>query len=157
MNLDESVSMWYGSLDKEDPTSIPNVTFIPGKPRDKGIYIKCSSCAETKIMLQLELQGCKDEEKKFAYRTNTSSKTDAEYNYLRSTHQLYQKHTALSLRLVEPFFNTNRVIIMDANFASVSTTNALKCHGLDSIGMVKTNKHCRLLYGENDKVVRRRK
>ena len=49
-----------------------------------------------------------------------------------------QASTALTLRLVKPYFGTNRTIIADSAFSSVITAHALLSHGLRFMGVVKT-------------------
>ena len=50
----------------------------------------------------------------------------------------YQKSTALTLRLVKPWFASNRIVVADSWFGSVQTVVALYDHGLYGVLNVKT-------------------
>lgn len=47
-------------------------------------------------------------------------------------------HTAVTLRAAEPFFGTNRTIVADSHFSSVSTAYWCFAAGLNFMGIVKT-------------------
>ena len=46
--------------------------------------------------------------------------------------------TATTLRLLEPYFESHRLVFIDSWFQSVKTATELKRRGLDSLGVVKT-------------------
>lgn len=117
--IDECMSAFEGVSSKFSVTGAPSITKIIRKPRGIGHELKSTACGDSKMIILLELQeGAKlMEHKKF---------TDKE-----------QSHTAQTLRLVEPWFNTHRIIVGDSAFGSLSTTCALLAVGLNCIMMVK--------------------
>lgn len=117
--IDECMSAFEGISNKYSVTGAPSVTKIIRKPRGIGHELKSTACGDSNIIIQLELQeGAKlMETKKFTKEE--------------------QAHTAQTLRLVEPWFNTHRIIVGDSAFGSLSTTCALIAAGLNCIMMVK--------------------
>jgi hypothetical protein len=95
---------------------------IKRKPVSTGVEIRNAADADSRILLQLEIQEEKEsmDSKPFIAETNN------------------KPHTAAVLRLVQPWFGTFRTIYGDSAFASVNT--AMKCweYGLYFIGLVKT-------------------
>jgi hypothetical protein len=91
-------------------------------------------------MLKMEIQedAASMKKKKFQIR-HSAEAADREYRMLEKKGDLHPYHVAIALRLTENYFGSRRVIYMDAHFASVANTLALRDHGLHSIGMVKGN------------------
>jgi len=99
---------------------MPHVTKIARKPKGIGCELKSAADGMTGILLRLEIQEGADAmaKKKFA--------------------DIHKYHTAVTLRLVEPWFGSNRIIVGDSAFASFATVIALLMVGLFFRGIVKT-------------------
>ena len=93
--------------------------FLPRKPTPLGIMLKVVVDTKSGVMLSAEVVEGKEKDG------------------LKKYVGLYQKTTACTLRLTEPWQGSERVIIMDAWFGSVQTSVALAKVGLYSIGNVK--------------------
>jgi hypothetical protein len=103
---------------------MPHVTKIPRKPKSSGCELKAAADVVSMIMLRLEIQ-----EGKEAMR-------------LKKFMNDYPHHVAVTLRLVEPWFRTGRIIKADSAFSSFLTAIALLKFGLFFIGIVKTATKC---------------
>ena len=113
LNPDESMIQWLGK-------HMPGFMSVGRKPTDKGCEVHTVCCGVSGIMVGGEVfEGAKAME-------------DAKYC------EKYQKSTALTLRLVEPFKGENRIVIADSWFGSVETALALYEHGFYGILNVKT-------------------
>ncbi|OQR88144.1 hypothetical protein THRCLA_22900 [Thraustotheca clavata] len=103
------MSAWQGSNRKHKHNGMPHVTKIQRKPEGIGEEIKTIACAETSILLQLDL-----------------------VEGVRQAGKQYQKElgsgTATVLRLSQPYFGTGRTVVADSAFASVKTLIELKKH-----------------------------
>ena len=106
-------------LDTAD--SIPHLTKFIRKPEGVGTELKDCSDGTTCLCLRLEIQEGKEAmaTKKFCGPTVNSG-------------------TAIVLRLVEPWFQTDRLVCGDSAFASVATALECRRHGLHFTGIVKT-------------------
>ena len=62
----------------------------------------------------------------------------AEYTAVKDFENEHLHETAVTLRLLQPWFHTNRVVCADSFFASVHTPEALYDKGLRLTGVVKT-------------------
>jgi hypothetical protein len=67
--------------------------------------------------------------------------SDDAYAALEASNDVYAATTAQTLRLVEPWFRTGRIVDMDAWFMSMICLMALHRHGLFSMGIVKTGQY----------------
>ncbi|AYV87237.1 MAG: bifunctional aspartate aminotransferase [Sylvanvirus sp.] len=103
------------------PSGLPHQTKISRKPEGVGSEIRCVIDARSQVMLQLELQESKEEM--------------ATKKYVQDGESL---STAGVLRLVEPWFNTSRMVYGDSACASVNTAVKLRERGLHFSGLVKT-------------------
>lgn len=114
------MSQWEGADGQFNERGLPHVTRIRRKPKPVGAEIKCCADGESGIMLRLEIQ------------KGAAAMAHAEFT------DQYQANTALTLRLLKPWFNTGRLVHADSAFASKGTAVAIMCHGLQFIGLVKT-------------------
>ena len=119
--IDESVSSWRGKDGDFCCDGMPHVTCIDRKPKGVGCEIKNCAVADTKVMLQLEIQ------------------EGAEIMCTREYVADYKlAGTAQVLRLTKPWHGSGRAISADSAFASVTTALACRKHGLHFTGLVKT-------------------
>ena len=111
--VDESMVFWTGLGDL-------HITYLPRKPTPFGIMLKTACCAASKVMLAAEVVEGKvvDATKKWFAETGAT--------------------TSCTLRLVEPYKGTGRVVIGDSWFGSCKTAEwLLDVMGLYSILSVK--------------------
>ena len=120
--VDELMSQWEGKEFKYDPTGCPHMTKMPKKPVSVGMECKCSCDAESGIMLFLELQ---------------EGKKEMALKHYRAPPHSIQSHTAITMRCVEHWFHTHRIVVGDSAFASVQTCKHLLRYGMHFIGVVK--------------------
>ena len=94
ITVDESMIMWLGM-------STARLIYLPRKPTPLGFMLKSSVCSQSCIMNMAEIvEGAEfDGNKKFC--------------------DDWQRTTATTLRLVEPYFGTGRIIFGDAWFGSL--------------------------------------
>ena len=118
--VDECMSPWEGKEAKWSSDGMPQVTKIFRKPKGIGAELKAAADGESCVIIRLEIQEGK------------AAMAAAKY---MTTHAA---HTAITLRLVEPWFGTKRIIIGDSAFASLATCVALLSAGLFFMGIVKT-------------------
>jgi len=117
------MSLWEGKELPHEEGGVPHCTKIKGKPVSQGVECKCSADAESGIMLRLEIQegAASMRQKKF-----------------QSGDEQYPFHTAVTLRAVEPWHRSHRLVVADSAFSSVATAIAMLQHGLHFAGIVKT-------------------
>lgn len=96
-----------GMLDEYFLDGMPHKSCIAREHKKIGIDIKTTSCGTLEVVIFLEIQ--------------KSKKFMAYYKYTDEC----KPHTALTLRLVENWKGSNRVVIGDSAFSSVSTLQAL--------------------------------
>ena len=112
--FDESIFIWHGEGE------CPHITYIPRKPEPEGVEMKNASDGLSGVMLVLEIQEGKLRMRLKPYVTELGSQA------------------ACTKRLAEPFMGTNRIMVGDAWFGSVSVAISLKKDfGLHFIGNVK--------------------
>mmetsp|Transcript_17760 Transcript_17760/g.41335 ORF Transcript_17760/g.41335 Transcript_17760/m.41335 type:complete len:194 (-) Transcript_17760:706-1287(-) len=100
---------------------LPHLSFVPRKPEPLGVELKMCCNATTGVMLFGEI--CEGKERM----------------PLKKYEEKYAHTVATTLRLIEPYANTDRAIYGDSWFASVRNTVALKKEfGLYFVGDVKT-------------------
>lgn len=116
--VDECMSTWKGIESIFSHESFIHITKLKRKPRGIGIESKCAADGSSCIMLQLEVQEGKDAP-------------------LRAFEPEHQPHTAVVMRLMNPWSGSGRLGIADAHFSSLSTCAALLNQGLWYIGIVK--------------------
>ena len=117
--VDESISRWYGLGGDWSQIGLPHYVKLDRKP-ESGCEMKTACCGSSGIMLSVEL---------------TKSATETE---TRDFEHDNQHGTATILRLVEPWFNSDRHVCADSWFASVLTTVKLWDVGMRFTGVVKT-------------------
>ena len=118
--VDEAMSRWYGlGGDYLKGKGLPHYVALDRKP-ENGCELKSACCGESGIMLRLEVTRSAVETRVLPYESE-------------------QQHgTAVTLRLVEPWFNSNRIVCADSYFSSVATAACLLRYKLWFIGVVKT-------------------
>ena len=119
--IDESISLWRGKDGNYCSDGMPHVTKIERKPKGVGAELKDAVCAQTKVIIALEIQEGKEA---MASKDNVNEYTKA--------------GTATVLRLTKPWHGSRRVINGDSAFASVTTAMACRDKGLHFTGLVKT-------------------
>ena len=119
--VDESVSSWRGKDGDFCSDGMPHVTRIERKPKGVGCELKDCADADTKVILQLEIQEGADVMADMEYM--------AEYKLVG---------TAQLLRLTKPWHGSGRAVSADSAFASVATAVACRKNGLHFTGLVKT-------------------
>ena len=125
--VDECMSSWLGRDLKWSASGMPHITKIIRKPQGIGAELKAAADGESGAILRIEVQ------------EGAAAMANAKYMKKPDTGQpWYAQHTAITLRLVEPWFGTGRTIIGDSAFASLRTCVALLEYGLFFIGIVKT-------------------
>ena len=97
------------------------MTRIERKPKGVGCELKDCADADTKVILQLEIQEGADVMADMEYM--------AEYKLVG---------TAQLLRLTKPWHGSGRAVSADSAFASVATAVACRKNGLHFTGLVKT-------------------
>ena len=121
ITADESMFAWRGQVGLLDINKCPHRSWVPRKPEPLGVELKSVGDALSGVMLRLEI--CEGKEamaaKPFAADWGAT--------------------TATTMRLFEPWFNTDRVGAADSWFAGVKTLRGMKDNGMDFIGDVKTN------------------
>lgn len=122
--VDESMIHWEGkerAWTQVRDNAPGHTTKIPRKPTSSGFEIKNLACAQTGILLALELQGPKKWMAKLPFRGE------------------YAASAAVVLRLLEEanLLHDRVHVIADAGFASVNTCIALAEHGCTLTGVVK--------------------
>jgi hypothetical protein len=111
--LDESMVKWMGH-------GMPGLMVILRKPTPIGLELHTLCCALCGILIWFEI-----------YEGKTAMALK-EYN------DEYPKSIALTLRMVEPFFGTGRVLVADSWFGSVACAAALYSMGIFCVMNVKT-------------------
>jgi len=117
--VDESMSRWYGLGGDWSEIGLPHYVAMDRKP-ENGCELKTASCGSSGIMLSIEI---------------VQSAMDSQ----NLTYESELPHgTAVLLRLVEPWFQTGRIVCADSYFASVRTAEELLKCKMKFIGVVKT-------------------
>ena len=111
--LDESMVKWMGH-------GMPGLMVILRKPTPIGLELHTLCCALSGILVWFEIYEGKD------------AMALKEYN------NEYPKSIALTLRMLEPFFGSGRVLVADSWFGSVACAIALFRHGIHCVMNVKT-------------------
>lgn len=117
--VDESISRWYGLGGDWTSLGLPHYVKLERKP-ESGCEIKTACCGASGILLALEI-------------TKSAAETAT-----RQFERECQHGTATVLRLLEPWFHTNRHACADSFFASVHTALELWERGFRFTGVVKT-------------------
>jgi hypothetical protein len=120
ITVDESMSRWLGY--DHSIGSPPSKTKMKSKPEGVGFMIKTAADSASRVIIRLDLQETTDLMKKKEFFSPT-----------------VPLHTACTLRLVRPWRGTNRIVLGDSWFASVSTATELLRSGLYFVGLVKSN------------------
>jgi hypothetical protein len=116
------VLLWQGKELRHEEGGIPHATKDKTKPVSQGAQMKCSGDSQSRIMMRVEIQ---------EGRARMAAK-----RFLGGD-EVYQPHTAVTLRCVEPWFYAHRLVVAESAFSSVATAIAMLRHGLHSAGMVK--------------------
>jgi hypothetical protein len=118
--VDELMSAWRGREEKVHGAGLPHATKIPRKPEPIGTEVKCCADGLSGIMLRLELQEGKSRMQDLPLQKELGA------------------GTAVTLRLTEPWWGSNRDVVGDSWFASVKTVKECAGRGLNFSGVVKT-------------------
>ena len=128
LTVDESMVAWRGRVGLLDPSKCPFRSYVPRKPEPLGLEVKNTGCALSGLLIFLE------------FCEGKASHAKAKYYYDKASDgEIYSHTTATTVRLVEPWHGTGRVVAGDSWFSSVRTAEALAVHGLFYIGDIKTN------------------
>lgn len=119
--VDECISFWKGVESLFSHESFIHVTYIPRKPVNLGVEFKCSADGQSNIMLFLEIQKGSNAPKQ-KYETEPEK---------------LPFHCAVTLRTVDNWTGSGRVVVADAAFGSVMTCTELLKRGLYFIGVIK--------------------
>lgn len=114
------MSQWEGLESEYQLHGIPHLTKIPRKPKSVGTEFKSAADVETGVIIRLEIQEGK------------------EANNAKEFQDRFPFHTAVTLRLLKPWFNTGRICIADSAFSSFLTAITLLSFGFYFLGAVKT-------------------
>ena len=116
------MGLWTGKRDKEGRFNggMTGWMFVSRKPTDRGREMHSTADCETGCCIFVEPYEGKERMAKKEYVTE------------------YGKNPTKAIRCVKPWFNTGRLIFLDAGFASVVCAKGLAEHGLYMIGNVKT-------------------
>ena len=117
--VDESMWPWEGRL-------MPGHAFVGRKPKPLGMECKTACCAQTRIIIRLDVQ---EGAKAMAYK---------DFNVEWGSQSDPSKSIGCVLRLTLPWHNTGRIIIGDSWFGSVRCAIALLHYGLFCVMNVKT-------------------
>ena len=121
LTVDEIMSAWKELSTLFDSNGLPHQTKIARKPEGVGAEMKSVACAESLLILRVDVMEGK------------------ERNRLKQWSQEYGEGTAVVLRLCAPWAGTGRIVIADSAFSSVKTLIAVfSLLGLFFGGMVKT-------------------
>jgi len=112
--IDESMVAWLGVLIK-----MPGWKVIKRKPHPFGLEFKTVCCCVTGIMINFEAQEGKDIMKHARHI------------------KLLNKSTAWVMRLMEPWFGSERTVVADAAFGQVRAVVALRGKGLYMLCNIK--------------------
>eukprot|EP00873_Tetraselmis_striata_P005316 jgi/Tetstr1/425580/TSEL_016001.t1 len=113
---DETMFAWMGLCGDL------HLTFLPRKPHPIGWMLKSAACVNGMIYSRLELAECKEDMK------------------LKKYVQEYNATTACTLRLVEPWFKSGRIVVADSWFGSVRCALQLSARDMFSVLAVKGGK-----------------
>ena len=128
--VNECMSEWQGKNGKYHAEGMPQVTKIIRKPKGVGCELKSACDGEPNILLRLEIQEGAEEMKLKMF----SEHRPADQRTGEDIHPLFP----VTLRLVEPWLKSWRLVVGDSAFASVGTCLALLQHGMHFIGTVIT-------------------
>ena len=112
--IDENMIQWKG-------IGSAHLTFIKRKPTPLGMLWRTLTCGITGILLAMEPQDALDvmDQKPFVHE--------------------WGKHTAVTLRLTQPWWHTGRCVVGDSFFGSFRCSYALLSKALYSVMNIKTN------------------
>lgn len=125
LTVDESIFAWRGKVGM-GPDKCPNRVYLSRKPEPLGPEIKNLGCAQSGMILQMEIELKK-----------ADHKTQKFFDLKASNGDPYGHTTACTLRLAEPWFGSGRILCGDAWFASIKTCEALAQRGMYFIGDIK--------------------
>lgn len=126
--VDETMSAWRGKQGKRDSKKCPKLSWVPRKPEPLGTELKTAGCALSGMIITVEICKGKETHKDLEFFKEKSRFDASEYGHT----------TATTLRLIKPWFGTQRVLGGDSWFASVKTAEACAERGIYFVGDVKT-------------------
>ena len=122
--VDESISRWYGIGGSWINEGLPCYVAIDRKP-ESGCEIQNAACGVSGVMLCLKL--VRNAEEEMENETQEQQENDGLIHGCKVLKEL-----------VQPWFNTNRIVCADSYFAAVSTATEMCRLGLGFIGVVKS-------------------
>ena len=123
LTVDESISAWDGLEYKYSVKGCPGLTYIPRKPKSRGVELKACCDGQTNVMLFIEIQEGK---------ARMAKKEPVEWITLLG------QAVATTLRLIVNWANTGRIVIGDSWFGSFKCLVALHAYvGFYAILIVK--------------------
>lgn len=117
--VDECMCSWRGVDSYAPMEGGVHITKIIRKPKSVGIEFKGAGDGNSGVLIMIEIQKGKN-------------------GPLMKYEGTYKHHCAMTLRLVEPWKDSHRIIVGDSAFSSVDTCKCLLDHGLYYLGVVKT-------------------
>ena len=126
--VDETMSAWRGQQGKRDRKKCPKLSWVPRKPEPLGTELKTAGCALSGMILSMEICKGKETHEGLEFFKQKSRFDGAQFGHT----------TATTLRLIKPWFGTQRVLGGDSWFASVKTAEACAEKGVYFVGDVKT-------------------
>lgn len=120
MVVDELMSSWRGAEAAYSTTGMPHVSKIKRKPEGVGAEIKAAADGSTSIIMRLDIMEGKQRQAMKEYS------------------DLLLEGTAITLRVMKPWFSTGRIVHADSAFSSVYGLLQCRTHGLHFMGLVKT-------------------
>jgi len=134
--VDELMSPWKGLEGDYVVGGVPHATKVKSKPKGVGVMGKATADGATRVVIFIEIVEEKADMqlKKFCARTGQAA-NDREYQRVEPK----VSHTvATTLRLVEKWFGSWRIVVGDSWFGSLTTAVELKKKGLHCTLTVKT-------------------
>jgi hypothetical protein len=120
MVVDELMSAWKGIDALYNVNGMPHVSKQMRKPEGVGAEIKAVADGTTTIIMRLDIMEGKEQQSKKEFA------------------DLKKEGTAITLRLMKPWFSSGRVVHADSAFSSVFTLLECRKRGLHFMGLVKT-------------------
>ena len=118
--VDESLSRWYGLGGDWIDTGLPHYVDMDQKTENR-CELKTAACGKRGIVIRI------------------GNVVSAEDTSMRDFENAHLHGTAMTLRLLQPWFHTNCVVCANSYFASVHRAESLYEKGLRFTGVVKTS------------------
>lgn len=136
LTVDELVSQWHGIEAEFLANGVPHLTKVVSRPQGVGVTAKATADGATRVVPFTETVERKEDMalKKYCLRKGAAANDE---EYMRTLPKV--SHTAATtLRLVESWHGTWRVVVGDSWLGSLSTAVELRSKGLHCTLTVKT-------------------